>query len=136
MDAIERDCDNCKHYEQGYMSLRCTECVVLCPRDANLPNFEPKENLMHGNAVRDDHKADYRPAKPITPHDPVNHPSHYTQGKIEVIDFIRDQKLNYCEGNIVKYVCRHKFKNGLEDLRKARQYVDFLIEQAMAEGSN
>ena len=52
--------------------------------------------------------------------DNVNHPKHYTQGKIEVIDFILDQKMGYLESNILKYICRYKYKNGLEDLKKAR----------------
>ena len=51
-------------------------------------------------------------------------PSHYKQGKIEVIDFILDQKLNYLEGNIIKYVSRYKYKNGLEDLKKAQWYLN------------
>lgn len=61
----------------------------------------------------------------------VNHPMHYTQGKIEVADFIDDQKLDYFEGNIVKYVCRHKLKNGVEDLKKARWYLDYLINSVV-----
>lgn len=65
--------------------------------------------------------------------DPVKHPNHYTQGKIEVIDFIKDQKMSYCEGNVIKYVSRYKFKNGLEDLKKARQYLDWLIEENTSE---
>jgi hypothetical protein len=55
-------------------------------------------------------------------------PNHYKQGNIEVIDFILDQKLSYLEGNVIKYISRYKFKNGLEDLNKARWYVDKLIE--------
>jgi len=65
--------------------------------------------------------------------DIVNHPSHYTQGNIEVIDFIEDQELPYHEGNIIKYVSRHRFKNGIEDLRKARWYLDRLIEKLTKE---
>jgi len=60
--------------------------------------------------------------------DNVQHPAHYTQGGIEVWDFIQDQGLNYFEGNIVKYVSRWKIKNGLEDLRKAKAYLDKLIK--------
>lgn len=59
-------------------------------------------------------------------HDPVNHPSHYTSGKIEVIDFIEDQKLNYHCGNAVKYICRAGKKNPdkvVEDLQKAIWYL-------------
>ena len=61
--------------------------------------------------------------------DNVNHPKHYTQGKIEVIDFILDQKMGYLESNIIKYICRYKYKNGLEDLKKAQWYINKLIEQ-------
>lgn len=64
-----------------------------------------------------------------TENDPVNHPKHYTTGKIEVADFINDQKLNFFEGNVVKYVARHKHKNGLEDLKKAKWYLEYLIKE-------
>lgn len=65
--------------------------------------------------------------------DPVNHPSHYTQGRFEVIDVIEDTLTGegnegYCVGNILKYVMRYRHKNGIEDLRKARWYLDRLIE--------
>ena len=60
--------------------------------------------------------------------DNVNHPKHYTQGKIEVIDFILDQKMPYLESNVLKYICRHRYKNGLEDLKKAQWYINKLIE--------
>lgn len=56
--------------------------------------------------------------------DNVNHPSHYTRGKIEVIDFIEDQQFNYRLGNAVKYICRAGYKNDkAEDLRKAIWYI-------------
>mgnify|MGYP001596903591 CR=1 FL=1 len=55
-------------------------------------------------------------------------PSHYKQGNIEVIDFILDQKANYLEGNVIKYISRYKTKNGLEDLKKAKWYLNKLIE--------
>jgi hypothetical protein len=54
-------------------------------------------------------------------------PSHYKQGNIEVIDFILDQQLNYLEGNVVKYVSRYKYKNGLEDLKKAQWYLNKIM---------
>lgn len=59
--------------------------------------------------------------------DPVNHPSHYTDGKIEVIDFIEDKQLGFCLGNAVKYISRAGKKNPdkeIEDLEKARWYLD------------
>ena len=58
----------------------------------------------------------------------VEHPAHYNKGSIEVIDFILDKELDFVEGNVVKYVCRHNFKGHLEDLRKARFYLDLMIK--------
>ena len=60
--------------------------------------------------------------------DLINKPAHYTQGSIEPIDFIESQNMNFLEGNIIKYTTRHKHKNGLEDLQKARFYLDRLIQ--------
>jgi hypothetical protein len=67
--------------------------------------------------------------------DNVNHPSHYTQGAIECIDAIKEATKGLlgieavCTANIIKYVWRWKFKNGVEDLRKARWYLDRLIDE-------
>ena len=59
----------------------------------------------------------------------VEHPSHYNTGKVEVIDFIEDQDLNFHLGNVVKYVCRAKHKGKeLEDLKKAQFYLAREIE--------
>ena len=71
--------------------------------------------------------------------DKVNHPNHYTFGSIEVIDYIRDKMTpdefqGYCMGNILKYISRHKHKNGVEDLKKAQVYLGWLIESE--EGGN
>lgn len=60
----------------------------------------------------------------------VDHPAHYNQGKIEVIDAIEDWDLNFNEGNVVKYVARHRHKiNPLEDLKKAKWYLDRIIRK-------
>ena len=56
-------------------------------------------------------------------------PNHYKQGNIEVIEFILDQNLNYMDGNVVKYITRYRHKNGLEDLKKARWYINKIIEE-------
>ena len=64
--------------------------------------------------------------------DKINHPPHYTTGNIEVIDFITDKKLNYCRGNIIKYVVRAGIKDPeteLEDLEKARWYIEREIKE-------
>lgn len=59
--------------------------------------------------------------------DAVNHPAHYTDGKIEVIAFIEDKGLNFHRGNAVKYISRAGKKDPAkeeEDLKKARWYID------------
>ena len=59
----------------------------------------------------------------------VNHPPHYNQGNIEVIDAIEDWGLDFNSGNVVKYVARHQHKaEPLEDLKKARWYLDRIIK--------
>ncbi len=65
----------------------------------------------------------------------INHPSHYTAGKVECIDAIESattclQGLEaVCTANVIKYVWRWKFKNGVEDLEKASWYLNKLIDQ-------
>ena len=59
--------------------------------------------------------------------DLINHPPHYTGNEIEPIMVIEDWKLGYHEGNVIKYLCRWRKKNGIEDLKKARWYLDRLI---------
>ena len=65
-------------------------------------------------------------------HDNVNSPQHY-QGKVECIDCIESATagLNgieaYCTGNAIKYLYRWKKKNGIEDLKKAKYYIDKII---------
>lgn len=54
--------------------------------------------------------------------------SHYEDMKIQPIEFILENNLSFLEGNILKYICRYKSKNGLQDLLKARHYLDILIE--------
>lgn len=66
--------------------------------------------------------------------DPVNHPSHYTSGKIEVIDFLEDQNLPFHLANALKYICRagKKDKNKTEeDLRKAVWYLNRYIDHVL-----
>jgi hypothetical protein len=54
--------------------------------------------------------------------------THYRHFKIQPIEFITKNKMNFIEGNIIKYICRHKFKGKVEDLLKIKHYVDLLIK--------
>lgn len=63
--------------------------------------------------------------------DNVNNPAHYTAGGIETLDYIKAKVKDYPSyvvGNILKYVSRYEHKNGIEDLKKARFYLNDLIE--------
>lgn len=64
--------------------------------------------------------------------DPAVQPSHYTRFKIEPRDFIQANKLGYAVGNIIKYVCRFDGKDGIRDLEKAKNYLEYLIAQEKA----
>ncbi len=65
--------------------------------------------------------------------DKIN-PNHYKQGGIETIDFMKakmskEQFHGYLLGNVYKYTSRYQYKNGLEDLEKARWYLNKLIDE-------
>jgi hypothetical protein len=65
----------------------------------------------------------------------VDHPSHYTHGDIEAIDAIKAATTGLegieavCTGNVLRYMWRWKFKNGIEDLKKAQWYINRLINE-------
>jgi hypothetical protein len=54
--------------------------------------------------------------------------SHYKDLAIQPVEFIYKNNIGYLEGNVIKYICRHKTKNGLADLQKAKHYIEMLIE--------
>ena len=65
--------------------------------------------------------------------DMVNSPSHYNQSSIECIDAIESATGHnfkyYLQGNIIKYLWRYRYKNGVQDLEKAKWYLDKLIRE-------
>lgn len=108
----------------------------IMEHDQKVRDYEEKQLMvqtlsMHGWSVSEIAKKMNLPESTVRffkepKDDPVNHPSHYTDGKIEVIDFIEDKKLGFCLGNAVKYISRAGKKNPdkeIEDLEKAVWYV-------------
>ena len=96
-------------------------------RDITMPMDEAK---MHEFAMPAD--------KMNIQEDKVNHPSHYTTGEIEVINYIRDKLgadefTGYCIGNVLKYVSRWRHKDGVQDLEKAQVYLNWAVESAKRE---
>lgn len=59
--------------------------------------------------------------------------SHYKHFKIQPIDFILENQLGFCEANAIKYLCRHRSKNGKQDLEKAKHYIELLIAKEYSE---
>ena len=68
----------------------------------------------------------------IVDDDPVDRPAHYNKGGIEAIEYIEQQLgegiVDYCLGNTHKYLHRWRYKNGIEDLKKAKWYLERTIE--------
>ena len=69
------------------------------------------------------------------PHDiqGIRQQSHYTQHKIQPVVYIGENRLDFLAGNVIKYVSRYNLKNGVEDLEKARHYLDMLIQREKKE---
>lgn len=125
----ELTCEGCgttfihkKEKAQGRWPKYCPECL---PKYSKVPKkkevaVEPVAQTIEGHEVK------------AIKEDVINHPSHYTRGKIEVIDFIEDQQLPYHLGNVIKYIARAGYKGDkLEDLKKARWYLDRYIKGVM-----
>ena len=95
--------------------------TVRCPNDR-----QPDSDYCsyHANKFDDAPEPD-----PDAEFDDVEHPSHYCRGGIEPIQLIRtNPHLGFLEGTIIEYVFRWMFKGGISDLKKARQNLDWLIE--------
>ena len=105
-------------------------------QDPSSPHYEPEQpDENEDDGLVDKYGDAAAEPEPEVQHDPVHHPSHYTfipatkkhPNGIEVIDVTR--WLPFAEGNVLKYILRAGRKGDrLEDLRKARQYLDFAIE--------
>jgi hypothetical protein len=108
------------------------ETSELKERFSTTDNGKNKENVircsMHGECLTNPSTGMCAACENEEKYDSVERPKHYTKGSIEVWDFIVDQGLDYMEGNVVKYVCRYKHKNGLEDLKKAQAYLNKIIK--------
>jgi polyferredoxin len=98
------------------VKLDCSKCKCYIAAE----NDESKQNIA--SEIRK-----------VQNHDSVNHPSHYTAGGIECIDCIKaalgKNFIGFLIGNVIKYSYRYKDKNGVEDLKKARWYLDRAIKE-------
>lgn len=147
-DLAEAIFEYCKTAECSFCSI-CGAVKYTCGNGAkdlaDLMGFEVIDEPTIGEIVAK-HSEDDTPtaaetveensedAKP----DPVNHPAHYTSGGIECIDamqaaFGAEAVKDFCLCNAFKYLWRHRNKNGVEDLKKARWYLNRLITEMEVE---
>lgn len=99
--------------------------------NAKLMGYEVIEDTPDAREVVEKHGEDVKP-------DPVNRPAHYTSGGVECIDAMQaafgDEAVkDFCLCNAFKYLWRHRNKNGVEDLKKARWYMNRLIREMEVE---
>lgn len=126
----ELTCEGCgttfihtKEKAQGRWPKYCPEC---------LPKYSKVPKKKEVQAIVEKVEPEVKTVELPKQEDVINHPSHYTRGKIEVIDFIEDQQLPYHLGNVIKYIARAGHKGDkLEDLKKARWYLDRYINEVM-----
>lgn len=109
---------------------------VNCINKSLLFSTEPCKSCVNNGGK----KNSFTPLKDVAPsvngkqtNDNVNHPSHYETGSFECIDVMSETQgkeavKNFCLCNAFKYIYRHNNKNGLEDIRKAKWYIDKYIE--------
>mgnify|MGYP000386101826 FL=1 len=145
----ELTCEGCgvtfvhkKEKAQGRWPKYCPECL---PKYSKVPKKKKEVDVTLANMAAKRKEVDVTLANMVAntleepevkvvelKEDVINHPSHYTRGKIEVIDFIEDQQLPYHLGNVIKYIARAGYKGDkLEDLKKARWYLDRYIKGVM-----
>lgn len=114
----ERNCEKCVLNVGGWdiPTVSTDECLAI--------RLSPEKDLDRAIAlIKSDTKIK---------NDNVNCPAHYTDGKIEVIDFIEDKKLGFCLGNAIKYIARAGKKDPtkeIEDLKKAAWYINRRIKE-------
>lgn len=153
---IVRNCQFCfveidwpSKYQNRDGSILCKECFDAghtVPKDerkddmsSDMYSCDGCENYFHELDLRKDKDSNLLCAKCSRAFDAGRVPakaqttqpdnSHYTKGGIEPWTYIQANNLNFFEGSVVKYITRWRHKNGIEDLCKARVYIDELIRQ-------
>lgn len=130
------DCDNCelmKKYDKDTIDFTDQYACIFDEMSDDMLNkcynwYKELDPVACENA-----EAKYCDVEPDD--DMVNHPSHYTQGGIECIDALKAATVSktgieaVCTANAIKYLWRYEEKNGIEDVKKARWYIDRLIKE-------
>lgn len=114
--TTEADCPSCLHNGRANTEQPCASCL----RAASAIHFESRAEEPKPVSANE------APAAGALGHQEGG--GHYKDMAIQPVQFIHANAIGYFEGNVIKYVSRWRAKNGVEDLRKARHYLDLLIE--------
>ena len=115
--------EDCEKYSKD-----CEELRKNCEERKSIDDATPEEwNKVSKTATG-------KLFHPQDKHNPVTQPDHYNKGAIEAIEAIKasmhpQEYKGYLKGNCLKYLWRYEYKNGVEDLRKARVYLEWLIKE-------
>ena len=136
------DCNgNCEFYYKKYLNEEI-EVDKSKLKDSDVESITIGQALQSICDIPPQIKIDSDKIKEVNvddENDPVNHPSHYVDGNIEVMDFIEDKQLNFARGNVIKYVSRAGKKDPnkeLEDLKKSMWYLNREIERLEKENEH
>ena len=133
--------EEAKNSTKEEIELLDLQIKLLKEWEDDKPKFEPDLDIIGTGFEKVELEIDDETGEPISHEEfwgdeieggKIHHPNHYNEG-IEAWDYIISHNMNFLEGNIIKYITRYKHKNGLEDLKKVRQYLDKLIETEYGE---
>ena len=127
--SVRKSCYTCKHYENHGICRYASKCI-------DSSEWEISDVYREAETV----PVVTEQVEPIAAqifkaqtHDAVNHPNHYCKGGVECLYAIKaalgDKYEGFLAGNVLKYVYRYPDKNGVEDCKKARFYLDKLIQE-------
>ena len=113
------------HYERGEFypyQVRTTDTDMVI----NVFQFEDEAILLIEEMVKFDDRMETQFVSDVRSQVGGD---HYSKMTIQPIEFINANGLSYMQGNVIKYVCRYRDKNGIEDLEKAKHYIDMMIAE-------
>jgi hypothetical protein len=130
MSASVQYCRECNKYHRSKLDCPFERAAFGAPGDG----YDGPARMVPRQADRDVAAAmavaeamDRVSADMADPDANIKNPGHYSQYKIEPITFIEENNIPYSEGNVIKYICRWRKKDGVRDLKKAREYIDLMI---------
>lgn len=117
-EDIERSCETC-----ALNSRSCRKKVGECHKANDYSEWRPKSPRFPEDSMAYAETSADQPALATQVGG-----GHYKGYAIQPVEFCMKNKLDYCQSNIIKYVVRFRDKNGMEDLRKAKHYLEMLME--------